>query len=85
MTLFVDHASNIEFYGKLIVEPKGWLRMVIDEQDIEYRVAELKMDKYGTYWIKAMDCCNEEFNCRETPFKQFLYFADYSEDKTKQL
>ena len=83
MILIVDYASDTALHGKLIIEPAGWLRLVIDEQDTEYRVAEMKMDKHGTYWIKAMDCRNDAFNCRETPFKQFLYFADYPESETE--
>ena len=78
MNKFVDYSTNTDLRGNLIVEPSGWLRIVLDETETEYRVAEMRLDKHGCFWIKAMDCRNEEFNCRETPFKQFLYFPDYN-------
>lgn len=76
MCKFVDYQRNEELTGKLVVEPTGWLRIVLDETETEYRVAEMRLDKHGCFWIKAMDCHNNAFNCRETPYKTFLYFAD---------
>ena len=75
MSLFVDCTTNEDLQGKLVIEPDGWLRVVLEETETEYRVAEMNLDKHGCYWLKVMDCRNEAFNCRETPFKRMLYFA----------
>ena len=76
---FVDCQTNEDLQGELIVEQNGWLRIRLEETETEYRVAEMSLDKHGCFWIKAMDCRNEAFNCRETPWKRFLYFPDYSD------
>lgn len=76
MSKFVDCHTNEDLEGKLIIEPSGWPCVILEETETEYRVAEMKLDKHGCYWLKVMDCRNEEFNCRETPFKRMLYFID---------
>ena len=81
MAKFIDYNSpNEELRGKLVIESTGWLRLILEETETEYRVAEIRLDKHGCYWIKAMDSHNTVFNCRETPYKYFLYFADDPEE-----
>ena len=43
MSLFVDCMTNEDLQGKLIIEPDGWLRVVLEETETEYRVAEMAM------------------------------------------
>lgn len=81
MAKFIDYNSpNEELEGKLVIESTGWLRLILEETETEYRVAEIRLDKHGCYRIKAMDSRNIIFNCRETPYKLFLYFADDTEE-----
>lgn len=81
MAKFIDYNSpHEELSGKLVIESTGWLRLILEETETEYRVAEMCLDKHGCYWIKAMDSRNIIFNCRETPYKLFLYFADDIEE-----